>query len=103
MPIINTKVEYVSEIDWSTLAVEVESRVMTHLTQMLESWKDDLSMRQMFMQDTADSLTVCEHLSVGNWQVAESRLFDMDTAARDVVFDFIEEVAGREFFDLVRG
>ena len=56
----------------------------------------------MAVADAADSLQVCEHLLAGDWNKARKRLIDMDTAARDYVFDFIEVVAGPEFFDCVK-
>lgn len=90
------------EIDWAALAAGVEELVMDHMQAQLLSYADDLSMRQMFVQDTSDSLAVCEHLLAGDWTKGRKRLWDMDTAARDVVFDFIEIVAGREFFDIVK-
>ena len=59
-------------------------------------------MRAMFLGDAGDALDVCEHLAEGNWAKAEKRLWDMDTAARDYVYDWIGAVAGEEFFDIVR-
>ena len=89
-------------VDWATLAREVEQRVMDKLHDDLANWSNDLGMRQMFVQDAADSLAVCELLLEGNWSKAENRIRDMDTAARDYVFDFVAEVAGEDFFKIVR-
>ena len=90
------------EIDWAALAAGVEELVLDHMNSQIEHWNDDLSMRQMAVMDAADGLQVCEHLLSGHWGLARKRLFDMDTAARDYVFDFIEVVAGPEFFDCVK-
>jgi hypothetical protein len=89
-------------VDWATLASEVEQRVMDKLHDDLANWSNDLGMRQMFVQDAADSLAVCELLLEGKWREAENRIRDMDTAARDHVFDFVAEVAGEDFFKIVR-
>ena len=90
-------------VDWAALAAGVEQLVMDKLHDDLANWSNDLSMRQMFVQDCADSLAVCEvMLEKQTWSAVENRLWDMDTAARDCVYDFIEIVAGREFFDCVR-
>ena len=90
------------EIDWAALAAGVERLVLDHMNSQIEHWNDDLSMRQMAVMDANDSFQVCEHLLAGDWNKARKRLFDMDTAARDYVFDFIEVVAGPEFFDCVK-
>lgn len=92
------------DVDWATLAQAVEDRVMNKLHDDLAHWgrAKDLSMRQMFVQDAADSLAVCELLLEGKWKPVEEKLWDMDTAARDCVYDFIAEVAGPDFFKIVR-
>jgi hypothetical protein len=102
MAIISTQVEYVNDIDWKTLADEVEDRVMNKLHDDLAHWANDRSMRAMFLRDAADGLAVCELLAKGSWLPVENRLWDMDTAARDCVYEMIEAVAGADFFDIVR-
>jgi hypothetical protein len=90
-------------IDWAALAAGVEQLVRAKLAEDLENWKDDLSMRVMFVQDCADGLAVCETmLEKESWPAVENRLRNMDTAARDCIYEFIEQVAGAEFFDCVR-
>jgi len=89
-------------VDWKILASQVERLVMDKLHDDLANWQNELSVRQMFVQDAADSLAVCELLQAGNWSKAEDRIRDMDTAARDYVYDFIEQVAGADFFKIVR-
>ena len=90
------------DVDWKTLADRVEALVMAKLKEDLEHWKEDRGMRAMFLCDAGDSLDVCEALAEGSWSKAEKKLWDMDTAARDYVYDFIEQTAGKEFFDAVR-
>jgi uncharacterized protein YPO0396 len=92
----------VANIDWAALAVAVEERVMNKLHDDLAHWSNDISMRLMFLQDAADSLRVCELLSEGKWKPVAEKLWDMDTAARDCVYDMIEAEAGEDFLDLVR-
>ena len=88
-------------VDWNTLAEAVEKRVMEKLKEDLEHWAEDLGMRSMFLQDAADGIKVCELLLDGKWHKVKEKLWDMDTAARDCVYDFIAEVAGDDFFDIV--
>jgi len=89
-------------VDWKKLADEVEKRVMAKLAKDLEDWKDDRSMRAMFLGDASAGLDVCVLLAEGDWRLVEGRLWDMDTAARDYVYDWIGEVAGAEFFTIVQ-
>lgn len=93
-------VEY--KIDWAALADGVERLVMTKLADDLKTSKDDRSMRAMYLCDAGDSLDVVVKLGEGNWPEAERRLWKMDTAARDYVWGFIEQVAGKKFFEAVR-
>lgn len=102
MTIITKEVKTVVNIDWAELSRAVEQRVMQKLKEDLDSWAEDIGMRSMFLQDAADGLKVCELLLAGEWKPVEDKIWDMDTAARDYVYDFIGEVAGEEFFDLVR-
>lgn len=89
-------------VDWAALAAGVEKLVLKKLKADLKDWKHDIGMKQMFLQDAADALVVCELLSEGKWHLAEDRICEMDTAARDYVWDFVEKVAGADFFDIVR-
>ena len=91
------------EVNWKALAAGVEKLVMAKLKKDLEHWHDDIGMKSMFLQDAADGLRVCEALEEGkNWPTIENMLWKMDTAARDYVYEFIAEVAGEDFFDIVR-
>ena len=105
MAIVQKEVKTVVNIDWAALAQGVEALVMDKLKTDLEHWAgaEHLGMRQMFVQDCADGLAVCETMiDKRAWHAVESKLWDMDTAARDYVYDFIAEVGGADFFDLVR-
>jgi hypothetical protein len=93
-------VEY--KIDWAALADGVERLVMTKLENDLKKSETDRSMRAMYLCDAGDSLDVVVKLGEGNWPEAERRLWKMDTAARDYVYEFIVQVAGKKFFEAVR-
>lgn len=88
-------------VDWESLASQLEWAVMQKLRDDLAHWHNDLSMRQMLVQDAADGLAVCEYLLSSKTRPARQKLRDMDTAARDYVYDMIEEIAGADFFDIV--
>lgn len=90
------------DVDWAGISKEVELRVMQKLQADLDHWAEDLGMRSMFLHDAADGLKVCELLLEGKWKPVEDKIWDMDTAARDYIYDFIGDVAGEDFFDLVR-
>lgn len=89
------------EIDWKGIANAVDAMVMEYHNERMKTWNGDRDMRIMFMADTQDSLEVCNLLAKGSWKPAKNRLNDMDTAARDLMYDIIEKVAGTEFFKLV--
>lgn len=90
------------EINWKGLANEVDALIIETMKEMMDRWRDDIDMRIMFLADAQDGLEVCKLLARGSWFKAERKIRDMDTAARDVMYDIIEQVAGREFFDHVR-
>lgn len=85
------------EVDWKVLADAVERQVMTKLEEDLKNWADDRGMRAMFLGDAGDGLDVCEIIAEGRWRDVEERLWDMDTAAREYVYHFIEQAAGVEW------
>jgi hypothetical protein len=89
-------------VDWSELALAVEQRVMAKLQQDLLNWSDDLSMREMFVADCADGMAVCVLLEQGKWREAESKIWHMDTAARDYVWEFIEAELGVDELEFIR-
>jgi hypothetical protein len=91
-----------AEIDWKGIAAAVDALVMDHHHKMMQEWKDDRNLRIMYTNDATNSLDVCNQLAKGDWNRARAALSNMDTAARDLVYDLIEQVAGKEFFDHVR-
>jgi hypothetical protein len=99
--IANNEMQYLDQIDWAELAAQVSTMVIAKMHARLHNWAGELSMCQMFVQDAADGLAVCEILVSGDWHKAQDRLRNMDTAARDCVYDMIHQVAGADFFDLV--
>lgn len=96
-----TVTEYV--VDWAALANAVEARVMEKLRNDMAYWTEDRSMRQMLIADAADGVEVCELLAAGVWKKVEARLWNMDTAARDYLYDYIEAEAGKDFFKQMSG
>lgn len=102
MTVVTTKTIEVIQIDWPALAAKVEEDVMAKLYDDLEQWKNDISMRAMFLQDAADGLEVCILLAEGKWKKAEDRLRDMDTASREYVWDFIDKHSCDNLFNILR-
>lgn len=90
-----------AEIDWQGIAAAVEALVMAKLSADLANWPEDRGMRAMFLADASDGVAVADLLAEGNWSKVDKRLWDMDTAAREHVYSFIESVAGKEFFKVV--
>jgi len=86
------------EVDWKGLANSVDELIMEHHYKMLQEWKDHRNMRAMFMSDAQTGLDACDLLAKGNWKKAKAAIDNMDTAPRDIIYDFIEQVAGEEFF-----
>jgi hypothetical protein len=91
------------EVNWQALSDAVEKLAMAKLAEDLEHWKSDRGMRAMFLADAASALEVCEVMVKGQWHEVDKKLWEMDTAARDYVYDWIAEVAGEDFFKIVRG
>ena len=89
-------------VDWAALALAVERRVMEKLQRDLANWTDDLSMREMFVADCADGMAVCVLVEQGKWREAESKLWHMDTAARDYIWEFIEAELGADELEFIR-
>jgi hypothetical protein len=100
--IVKRKTVETVDVDWAALADELEKRVMAKLADDLETWKEDRSMRAMFLGDASNGLDVCEVVLTGKWFLVEERLWSMDTAARDYLYDWIDEICGADFFNLMR-
>lgn len=102
MAIVQKEVKTVVTVDWAALSAAIELRVMQKLKEDLEHWADDLGMRSMFLGDASDGLKVCELLLEGKWQAVEKKLWDMDTAARDYLWDFLEAELGVDELEIIR-
>ena len=89
-------------VDWTELALAVERRVMEKLQRDLANWTDDLSMREMLVADAADGMAVCVLLEQGRWREAEKKIWHMDTAARDYIWDFLEAELGVDELEFIR-
>jgi hypothetical protein len=89
------------KVDWPTLAKKVEEDVMAKLNDDLILWQNDASMRAVFLRDAADGLDICVQLREGDWKQAENILRNMDTAAREWVWDFIEVNSIPGLFDML--
>lgn len=102
MAIVQKEVKTVVTVDWAALSAAIELRVMEKLQEDLKHWADDVGMRSMFLGDASDGLKVCELLLEGNWQLVEKKLWDMDTAARDYLWDFLEAELGVDELEFIR-
>jgi hypothetical protein len=100
--VITEKTVKLVEVDWDALASAVETEVMEKLDDDLVAWQYDVSMKVMFLRDAADGLEVCGLLKEGKWKEVEERLWDMDTASRDHVYDWIEKHSCDNLFRLLR-
>mgnify|MGYP000666367756 CR=1 FL=1 len=85
------------DVDWYELGLAVESAVMAKMAKGLKTWADEIDMRAMTVSDAADGLRVAEELAFGRVKEAKNRLWDMDTAPREDVYDIIERIAGEKF------
>jgi len=90
-------------VQWVKLSRAVEKRVTNKLKEDLKHWKNDIGMKSMFVQDAADGLAVCEALEEGKWRDVEQRLWDMDTAARESVYEMIETELGMSWNEFTAG
>ncbi len=102
MAIVQKEVKTVVTVDWAALSAAIELRVMQKLQEDLKHWADDVGMRSMFLGDASDGLKVCELLLEGKWKVVEKKLWDMDTAARDYLWDFLEAELGVDELEIIR-
>ena len=88
-------------VDWTAVAVQLEARVMARMQDSLNHWKDDIGMRQMAVSDAAGGLGICELLSEHRVDSVPEALWEMDTAPREEVLYWIEEIAGAEAVKLI--
>ena len=94
--IVQTVTETRIVVDWAAVAVELEARVMARMQESLTQWNDDIGMRQMAVADAAGGLNICELLSEHRVDDVADALWAMDTAPREDVLYWIEEIAGTE-------
>ena len=102
MALVTVRETKTAIVDWTELALAVERRVMAKLRQDLENWPDDLSMREMLVADAADGMAICVLLEQGKWREAEKKIWHMDTAARDYIWDFLEAELGVDELEFIR-
>lgn len=102
MALVTVRETKTAIVDWTELALAVERRVMAKLKQDLANWEDDLSMREMLIADAADGMAVCVLLEQGKWREAEKKIWHMDTAARDYIWDFLEAELGVDELEFIR-
>ena len=102
MALVTVRETKTAVVDWTELALAVERRVMAKLQRDLANWPDDLSMREMLVADAADGMAVCILLEQGKWREAEKKIWNMDTAARDWVWEFIEAELGVDELEFIR-
>jgi len=100
--VITEKTVRVVEVDWIALAESLENEVLAKLEDDIIEWGQDTSMLSMFLRDAADGLDVAVLLANGRWDSAESKIYNMDTVARDYIFDWIEKHSCDNLFDVLR-
>ena len=103
MSIVTVTKSVTYSVEWGRLSQSVAKRVTNKLKEDLKHWKNDLGMMQMFVQDAADGLAVCETITNGKWRDIEERLWDMDTAARECVYEMIEAELGMSWNEFTAG
>ena len=93
--LVETVTETRIVVDWAGVARLLEPKIMNKMRDAYDHW-DDIGMRQMVVADAADGLRICEMLSTGNVEGARDALWHMDTAPREDVLYWIEEIAGAD-------
>ena len=99
--IVETVTETRIVVDWAAVAVELEAKVMARMQESLTHWNDDIGMRQMAVSDAAGGLVICELLSENRVDDVPEALWEMDTAPREDVLYWIEEIVGAEAVRLI--
>lgn len=100
--VITDKVVKVVDVDWDALSTNVEAEVMDKLKHDLSTWENNAAMKAMFLRDAADGLDICTLLTQRKWKKAEDRLWDMDTASREYVREWIEKHSCQNLFQILR-
>ena len=99
--LVETVTETRIVVDWAAVAVQLEARVMARMHDSLDHWRGDIGMCQMVVSDAADGLHICEMLSSGSADGVNSALWNMDTAPREEVICWIEDIVGSEALRLI--
>lgn len=93
--IVETVTETRIRVDWAEVARQLEPKIMKQMRDAYDHW-DDIGMRQMVVADAAAGLRICEYLAELRVDEVADALWDMDTAPREDVLYWIEEIAGEE-------
>ena len=94
--LVETVTETRIVVDWAAVAVELEARVMARMHDSINHWHNDIGMRALAVSDAGDGLGICELLATGSADGVNDALWDMDTAPREEVICWIEEIIGAE-------
>ena len=98
--LVETVTETRIVVDWAAVAVELEAKIMNKMHEALDHW-DDVGMRALTVSDAADGLGICELLSSGSADGVNEALWDMDTAPREDIICWIEDIVGAEALKLI--
>jgi len=91
---IGTETLQVITVDWSLLADQLDELVIAKMHSDLDQWKNAPGMRAIFVGHARDGLEVCKHVRAGDTSKVRARLWQMDTAAREYVYEMLERLVG---------
>jgi hypothetical protein len=110
MNIVTVETKEVVIVDWPRLAMAIAAKVAEDLNNvMFETLKEPLQPLQplevteslctlaTYAGDVKDSFTVCEFLSMGEWDQAINMIWRLDTEERVVMLRYLDEVGGKKF------
>jgi hypothetical protein len=89
------------EVNWPALATALKDKVIANLEKSLKEWVNDFEMQSMALGDAATGLSVCEVILRSEWDVAEEILYKADTAPREHIYDWIDEITEVYFLELM--
>ena len=98
--LVETVTETRIVVDWAEVAKRLEPKIMKQMRDAYDHW-DSVDMRQMAVMDAADGLRICERMAEGNVEGVTDALWEMDTAPREDVLYWIEEIVGAEALRLI--
>ena len=99
--LVETVTETRIVVDWAAVAEQLEARVMARMHDSINHWHNDIGMRALAVSDAGDGLGICEMLSTGSVDGVNDALWDMDTAPREEVICWIEDIVGAEAVQLI--